>query len=84
MLGTKLPLVIMDFPSGRWGYVGSIPTILCKKIKATSSALLGGRAWKEDDGKFYEWKVPTFETKEEAVSFAEENGITNYQFTQKA
>ncbi|MDX1532674.1 MAG: hypothetical protein R3230_00550 [Nitrosopumilaceae archaeon] len=85
MLGqAKLPLVIVDHPSGRYGYVGSIPTKLCEKIPATSAALIGGRAWKEDDGKYYEWKVPTFETKQEAIDFAESNGITNYDFPRKA
>lgn len=41
---SNLGLHIMQFPSKRWGYVGSIPTALGSEQPATSGDVLGNRA----------------------------------------
>lgn len=55
----------MQFPSKRWGYVGSIPTALGSEQPATSGDVLGNRAHRTPDG-LMAWKFPAFDTEAEA------------------
>jgi len=48
MFGAKLGLHVIQFPSGRFGYVGSITVDCCRRLEADRSAILGGRAIRED------------------------------------
>lgn len=70
----NLGLHIIEFPSGRHGYVGSIPTDLCKAVPATHAAIMGCRSWRGEDGRSMEWKAPTFSTEQEAIDFAKSRG----------
>ncbi len=67
---------VNKFPSGRWGYVGTLPTILAQEIPASTSAVMGGRAHRDANGAIMEWKFPTFETRDEAVAFAAARNVT--------
>ena len=75
MFGHRLGLHVIQFPSGRWGFVGSIPTDLATAAPATKSAILGCRAWRcPETGAAMEWKFPTFETEGAAIAFARSKG----------
>lgn len=76
MLGKPLGLHIIRFPSGRYGFVGRVPTDLATAIPANKSAVMGGRAWLDESGAAMEWKVPSFETETAAREFAESKGYT--------
>lgn len=66
----NLGLHIIKFPSGRYGYVGSIPTALGAEVKADRSAVMGGRSFYNAAGDLVEWKFPTFDTEADAREFA--------------
>lgn len=57
---------ITKVPSGRFSFVGKIPTKICTKQKASKSDLVGGR-WFLENGEYLSWKMPSFETLEEAI-----------------
>ena len=69
-----MSLHIIQFPSGRWGYVGRVPVNLATAIPATTQAVLGCRAWRNEAGDIMEWKFPTFDTAADAVTFAQGKG----------
>lgn len=71
-----LGLHVIQYPSGRWGYVGDIPTALCTEIPASTSAILGQRWHKNADGDLMEWKTPSFTGEAEAIAFAEKHGYS--------
>lgn len=67
---------VIQFPSGRWGYVGSLPLELGTLVPATSSDILGCRTvGKDADGKPLAAKYPSFETETEALEHAEGCGV---------
>lgn len=66
----NLGLHIIQFPSNRFGFVGSIPTFLGTEIPATTAAVMGGRSHRDASGALVEWKFPTFATEAEARTFA--------------
>ena len=68
-------LHVIEFPSGRFGYVGSLPTCLAEPMPASTAAVLGCRAWRDSAGKLMEWKFPTFATLESAIAFANSKGL---------
>lgn len=69
MFGKKLGLHVIDFPSGRFGYVGSVPIDCCRRLKADRSAILGGRAVREGE-ELVEYRTMSFETQQEAIDHA--------------
>ena len=70
----NMGLHIIKFPSGRYGYVGSIPTVLAEQVKASTAAVMGGRAFWNADRELMEWKFPTFATEEGARVHAAAKG----------
>jgi len=70
----NMGLHVIQFPTGVYGYVGSIPIDLATEKPATRSDVMGGRAHENAQGEIVAWKFPVFETREAAVSFAEEKG----------
>lgn len=72
----NLGLHIIKFPSGRCGYVGSIPTTLATEVPATTAAVMGGRSHYDASGALVEWKFPTFDDEASARAFAESKGCT--------
>jgi hypothetical protein len=74
----SLPLIVMRAPSGKYIYRGSIPGELGTAVPATTSAVMGGRAFLVD-GKCFEMSFPAFATSAEAVAFAVSKGFTPSQ-----
>ena len=73
--GTNLSLHIIEFPSGRFGYVGSIPTDICEQVPADRAAILGQRAFSDHETNDpMMWKAPSFETVEAAIAHAKGRG----------
>jgi hypothetical protein len=70
----KLGLHVIKFPSGKFGYVGSIPTILGTEIPANRAAVMGCRAHYNAVGELVEWKFPVFESEQAARDFAVAKG----------
>ena len=71
----NVSLHISEFPSGRFGYVGSIPTNLGEKVPADRAAILGQRAFSDPEtNEPIMWKAPTFETVEAAIAHAKARG----------
>ena len=66
---------IIKFPTGRYGYVGSVPAKLGKEVKATKSDVMGGRAYKNAQGEIVTVKFPSFETENDARTFAASVGV---------
>jgi hypothetical protein len=71
----NLGLHAMQFPSGKFGYVGSIPTALGIQVPATTAAVMGQRAFRNEAGEIVEWKFPVFDSLQEAVDFAFAKGF---------
>jgi hypothetical protein len=75
MFGHNLGLHVIKFPSGRYGFVGSIPTSLGEEILASSAAVMGQRShWNADKTALLEWKFPVFDSEQEAKDFAASKG----------
>ena len=69
----NLGLHVIKFPSGRYGFVGSIPVTLGAEVPASEAAVMGCRShWNADRTELLEWKFPTFE----ARAFAADRGCT--------
>lgn len=68
-------LHVIKFPSGRFGFVGSIPTELGTEVPATTAAVMGCRSHRNVAGDLVEWKFPVFDTREAAVAFAADRGF---------
>ena len=66
---------IIKFPSGRWGYVGSVPLVLGELVPANRSAVLGCRTIPGENGPMM-FKAKTFETETEARDYATIQGVT--------
>ena len=66
---------IIQFPSGRYGFVGRIPRSLGTETPATKSDIAGGRSYRGNDGAQYVTKLPTFTTHEAAVAYINEAAI---------
>lgn len=64
---------IIKFPSGRWGYVGTIPLCLGVLVPADTSAVLGCRTIPCGNGPMM-FKAKTFET--ETRNYATIQGVT--------
>ncbi len=55
-------------PTGKFAYVGSIPVALAEIVEASTSDVMGGRAWTDEaTGKIVTTKFPVFDTNEAAV-----------------
>jgi hypothetical protein len=70
----SLGLHVIKFPSGRVGYVGTIPAALGDEVPASTAAVMGGRAFKNAAGEIVEIKFPSFETDDAARRHAAARG----------
>ena len=66
-------LSIIQFPTGRYGFVGSVPYSLGSEVKATRNDVMAGKAFNTIEGLMV-IKFPSFETREEAIEYALEKG----------
>ena len=65
----NLGLHVIQFPSKRWGFVGSIPAALGYEIPASTAAVMGCRSYYNEKKELVEMKFPTFETEDDALTF---------------
>jgi hypothetical protein len=65
----SLGLHIINTPSGRYTFVGSIPAHLVETVRATKADVMGGRAWRNEDGEVVTARVPTFSSYQEAMNY---------------
>jgi len=63
---TNLGVHIHRFPTGRYGFVGSLPIALGDLVPATTADVLGCRTVASADGRTLAPRFPTFETEQEA------------------
>ena len=61
---------INKYPTGKFGYVGCIPTVLAEVVPADRPAILGNRAHRDDNGNIVMYKFPIFDTAQDARDFA--------------
>ena len=66
---------IIQFPSGRFGFVGNLPAPLGDKVSATKEDVMAGRAWRDEDGTTVTIKFPSFTTREEAIEHMRSRGL---------
>jgi hypothetical protein len=71
----NLGLHIIKYPTGRFGYVGSVPTALASIVPMTQAGALGSRAFKNEAGEWVEYQFPVFETELAAREFAASKGF---------
>jgi len=72
---SNLGLHVIQFPSGRFGFVGSIPTALATMRPATTADVMGGRCFRGADGTLQAWQFPVFDSAEDARAFAASKGF---------
>lgn len=67
---------IIQYPTKRWGFVGSLPLTLATLVPATASDIMGMRTVGRDaDGKPLAPKFPVFDTEQEARDFAASKAV---------
>ncbi len=71
-LGTHL----INYPTGRWGYVGTLPLVLATIVDPTKDDIMAGRYVTDPTGKARGYKFPRFDTEAEAREFAETKNVT--------
>ena len=71
-------LTLVKHPSGRYGFVGSIPMALCNDRDATKDDIMGQRWHTRADGTTGCYYCPTFENAADAVAFAISRGVTEF------
>jgi len=72
---SNLGLHVIQFPSKRFGFVGSIPAALGTEVPASRAAVMGGRSFYNAAGELVEIKFPVFDTEAEARAFAASKGF---------
>lgn len=70
----NLGVHIIKFPSGRFGFVGTLPANLGNIVSATKADVMAQRSFWGRDGELYAVKFPTFNTLDQAFWHAEERG----------
>lgn len=77
MLPANTPCYVIDYPSGRFGFVGMIPAVLGDVVAATRDDIMAGRAFtRPSDGATVTLKFPSFESQDAAIAFAADRGVT--------
>jgi len=71
----KMGLHVIKFPSGKFGFVGSIPGELGTEAPASRAAVMGQRSFYNAAGELVEMKFPVFESEAEAWEFAASKGF---------
>lgn len=71
---SNLGLWVIKFPSGKYGFVGSMPLDLAEMVPATKSDVMGGRAIRNESGALVAPKFPAFADQAAAVEFARSKG----------
>lgn len=67
-------LHIIQFPTNRYGYVGTIPCALGSEVAATPSDVMGCRSYTDEHGAQVVCKFPSFATYAQAEAHAINHG----------
>lgn len=70
----NLGLHIIKNPAGSYSYVGSIPAILGMEVPASTAAVMGQRAYRNERGDIVELRFPVFKSKADALEYANAHG----------
>lgn len=73
----NLDVHINKFPTGRYGFVGTLPRALGNEVPADRAAILGQRWYENDAGDTVMTKFPTFATAREAQKHIRNRGIAS-------
>ncbi len=77
ILGGNLGVHIIKFPSGKFGFVGSVPKVLGTPQVANTADIMGGRAYRDNNtGESMVVKFPSFNSGAEAVAYAKSKGVS--------
>lgn len=69
---------ILQCPNGRYTFVGGVPQCLCEQREASPSDVMAGRARKAPDGSMIVYKPRSFDTRQQALDFAQSQGVTPF------
>lgn len=72
----NLGIHIIHFPSGKYGFVGTLPVCLADVKDAAMSDVLGGRAFRDESGKLVAPCFPVFPTEKDAREFAASRSVS--------
>jgi len=72
----NLGVHVIQFPSKRFGFVGTLPVALASIRAATTADVMGGRAYINDHGALVAPHFPVFATEAEARAFAASVAVT--------
>lgn len=75
-MNAVVSVFVIQYPTGRFGYVGSVPKACCNRVVANKSAIMGGRYVREEDDVCYEYPSMVFDSQKDAVDFASSVGHT--------
>jgi len=75
VISRDLGVHVIRHPSGRWGFVGTLPAALGYPAQPTTSDIMGGRVWHDAQGNAYTMKFPTFDSEMDARNHAEGKGV---------
>lgn len=67
---------VIRFPSGKFGFVGTLPVCLADIKEASMSDVLGCRAYRDESGRLVAPQYPVFPTEKDAREFAAARGVT--------
>lgn len=67
---------VLQFPSGKWGFVGTLPIALGELRPATSSDVLGCRAWRDEQDNLVAPHFPAFPSEQDARDHAAACGVS--------
>ena len=70
---SNMGLHVILNPAGSYSFVGSVPMDLGDRVKPTSSDIMAGRTYRDDDGVFAV-KFPAFTTLQDAKNHAGKHG----------
>jgi len=71
----RLGIHVIQFPSKRWGFVGTLPAALGDVVPASTADVMGGRAYTAPDGQIVTVKFPSFATEAEARAHTAARGV---------
>lgn len=71
----NLGVHLLQYPSGRFGFVGTLPADLGDAVEASTADVMAGRAERAPNGKLYTVKFPSFETAYDAMCHAKHRRV---------
>lgn len=67
---------ITKYPTGRFGFVGTLPLTLADIVEPTKEDIMAGRYFTDNNGKVCGYKFPSFNTEKLAREHAKARNVT--------